>query len=98
MFVLRFVHVAGLAAMLLLPTGCRKPAEQKPSANRKTASATEAASKTPPAVMDGREGRPLSLDQFRPRSMLRAGRTDLKRAKFPAVNVHVHRIVEQRFV
>jgi len=40
--------------------------------------------------LDGAEGRPLAIDQFRPRSMLKLPEHRLTRAKFPAVDVHVH--------
>jgi predicted TIM-barrel fold metal-dependent hydrolase len=40
--------------------------------------------------LDGRDGRPLALDQFRPRSMLKAPEHEVKRAKFPVVDVHTH--------
>lgn len=43
-----------------------------------------------PAPLDGRDGRDLALDQFRPQSMLRVEQHLLKRAKFPVVDVHVH--------
>ena len=39
---------------------------------------------------DGREGRDLSLDRFRPKPMLRVEEHWLPRAKFPVVDVHVH--------
>jgi predicted TIM-barrel fold metal-dependent hydrolase len=41
-------------------------------------------------TLDGREGRELALDQFRPKSMLRVEEHKLQRAKFPVVDVHVH--------
>lgn len=41
-------------------------------------------------LLDGEQGRPLALDQFRPRSMLRVPATEVRRAKFPVVDVHVH--------
>jgi len=40
--------------------------------------------------LDGREGRQLALDQFRPRSMLQVEEHHLARAKFPVVDVHTH--------
>ena len=42
------------------------------------------------APLDGRDGRPLAIDQFRPRSMLKVSRTDIRAAKFPVVDVHTH--------
>ena len=42
------------------------------------------------APWDGQDGRPLALSQFRPQSMLRVPQTDLRRATFPVVDVHVH--------
>ena len=42
------------------------------------------------APLDGREGRQLLLDQFRPQSQLQTKRTPITQAKFPVVDVHVH--------
>jgi predicted TIM-barrel fold metal-dependent hydrolase len=42
------------------------------------------------ATLDGQDGRPLALDQFRPNSMLELPEHRPQRAKFPAVDVHVH--------
>ncbi len=43
-----------------------------------------------PAPLDGREGRDLSLDRFRPKPMLQVEEHLLPRARFPVVDVHVH--------
>jgi predicted TIM-barrel fold metal-dependent hydrolase len=40
--------------------------------------------------LDGREGRPLALENFRPKAMLKVEEHRLTRAKFPCVDVHVH--------
>jgi len=40
--------------------------------------------------LDGREGRNLALNRFRPRPMLRVEQHYLMRAKFPVVDVHTH--------
>jgi predicted TIM-barrel fold metal-dependent hydrolase len=40
--------------------------------------------------LDGKDGRPLALDQFQPRSMLVLPEHRPSRAKFPAVDVHTH--------
>jgi predicted TIM-barrel fold metal-dependent hydrolase len=40
--------------------------------------------------LDGREGRNLLLENFRPRPMVRVQQTKLTRAKFPVVDVHTH--------
>ena len=40
--------------------------------------------------LDGKDGRPLALDQFRPRQALVAPAENPQRAKFPVVDVHVH--------
>ncbi len=42
------------------------------------------------ALWDGKEGRPLALDQFRPQSMLKVPAHQPPRAKFPVVDVHMH--------
>ncbi|MCA9179290.1 MAG: amidohydrolase [Planctomycetales bacterium] len=44
----------------------------------------------PAAPLDGRDGRELSLRNFRPRSELRVPQHLLTRAKFPVVDVHTH--------
>ena len=45
---------------------------------------------TTPQELDGRDGRNLALDRFRPQSMLRVKNRELNRAKFSAVDVHTH--------
>ena len=40
--------------------------------------------------LDGRDGRDLALDQFRPQSMLKVERTAITKARFPVVDVHSH--------
>ena len=40
--------------------------------------------------LDGRDGRPLALDKFRPQSTLRVGQHLLKSAKLAVVDVHTH--------
>ena len=52
------------------------------------ASLASAQEKTTP--LDGREGRPLALENFRPRPMLRLLSHQPPRAKFPIVDVHMH--------
>ncbi|MCA9247486.1 MAG: amidohydrolase family protein, partial [Planctomycetales bacterium] len=44
----------------------------------------------PAAVLDGREGRPLALDRFRPRPMLKVPEHHLQAARFPVVDIHTH--------
>lgn len=44
----------------------------------------------PAPPLDGQDGRPLSLSEFRPRAMLKVKQTHLTHAKFPAVDVHTH--------
>jgi predicted TIM-barrel fold metal-dependent hydrolase len=46
--------------------------------------------------LDGREGRDLSLSNFRPRAMLKVPATNLPHAKFPVVDVHTHFRVRTR--
>ncbi|MCA9100404.1 MAG: amidohydrolase family protein [Pirellulales bacterium] len=41
-------------------------------------------------VLDGREGRNLALDSFRPQPVLKVDEHLLTRAKFPVVDVHTH--------
>lgn len=59
------------------------------SGARKLASPT-ITDKTQDAPLDGRDGRPLALERFRPRSMLKVPEHDTPRAKFPVVDVHTH--------
>lgn len=40
--------------------------------------------------LDGRDGRDLALDRFRPTAQLIAPRTAITQAKYPAVDIHVH--------
>ncbi len=40
--------------------------------------------------LDGRDGRPLALSEFRPKSQLSVPQHVLPRAKFPVVDVHTH--------
>jgi predicted TIM-barrel fold metal-dependent hydrolase len=40
--------------------------------------------------LDGRDGRDLSLSNFRPKAMLKTAQTPIGRAKFPVVDVHTH--------
>lgn len=40
--------------------------------------------------LDGRAGRNLALDRFRPKSMLKVESHHLRRAKLPVVDIHVH--------
>lgn len=40
--------------------------------------------------LDGRDGRPLELPNFRPKSMLKVPQHHLQRAKFPVIDVHTH--------
>ena len=40
--------------------------------------------------LDGRDGRPLALEEFRPKSQLRTPNNQPPRAKFPVVDVHIH--------
>lgn len=50
--------------------------------------AQEEANESPP--LDGRDGRPLALEEFRPKSQLVLPNHQPPRAKFPVVDVHVH--------
>jgi predicted TIM-barrel fold metal-dependent hydrolase len=43
-----------------------------------------------PSPLDGADGRPLALDQFRPESMLKVPHHLPVHAKFPVVDVHTH--------
>lgn len=54
----------------------------------RTLGAEPAEGGTPP--LDGREGRPLALENFRPRPMLKVAEHPLTAARFPCVDTHVH--------
>lgn len=43
-----------------------------------------------PSTLDGRENRPLLLENFRPKPDLRVKETNLERAKFPVIDIHTH--------
>jgi predicted TIM-barrel fold metal-dependent hydrolase len=55
-----------------------------------------AAQESPALPLDGRDGRQLLLENFRPQSMLKVEQHDLRRAKFPVVDVHSHLFVRLR--
>lgn len=59
------------------------------------APATLAPAATAPPL-DGEAGRDLTIDRFKPRSMLWVTETSVPRAKFPAVDVHVHMRIKAR--
>ena len=46
--------------------------------------------------LDGRDGRQLLLQNFRPQSMLKVEENHLPRAKFPVVDVHTHFFIRTR--
>jgi len=50
----------------------------------------DAAAEPAAPPLDGRDGRQLLLDKFRPQSQLQTPRTELRRAKIAVVDVHVH--------
>lgn len=75
-----------LPVMTISPETAAPPANTQPPADQ-LAAAADAAEEQP---LDGREGRNLALDQFLPKPMLRVAAHDLKRAKFPVVDVHTH--------
>lgn len=53
----------------------------------------------PSGPLDGEQGRPLALDQFRPRSeLVLPGQKRVPRAKFPVVDVHLHARYKTRHV
>lgn len=54
------------------------------------ASIPTAGAQSPGEPLDGRAGRNLALEQFRPRSSLKLEEHLLRRAKFPVVDVHFH--------
>src|SRR5262249_11323052 len=43
-----------------------------------------------PPALDGRDGRNLLLENFRPKPMLKVPEHILSRARFPVVDVHTH--------
>lgn len=52
--------------------------------------AAQTAAQTAELPLNGRDGRQLLLDQFRPESQLVTPRSEVPRAKFPVVDIHVH--------
>ena len=55
-----------------------------------TAAQPDADKLASPAPLDGRDGRELAVDRFVPKSMLRVPQHRVLRAKFPAVDAHMH--------
>ena len=51
---------------------------------------------TTPAPLNGRDGRDLALDQFRPQPTLKVAEHLLTRAKFPCVDIHLHPFAKLR--
>ena len=45
---------------------------------------------TVPAVLDGENGRPLAIQEFRPTSMLKSVQHSVTQSKYPSVDVHSH--------
>lgn len=54
------------------------------------------AQQTPGAPLDGKEGKPLALENFRPRPMLKVEQHLVERAKFPVIDLHTHFRVKTR--
>lgn len=69
---------------LLLATAVVGAVAEEPE---KQEAAADAPLKTP---LDGRDGRQLLLENFRPQSMLKVPEHHLQQAKFPVVDVHTH--------
>jgi predicted TIM-barrel fold metal-dependent hydrolase len=89
--------VRAAIAPAILATGAAIGFGQQTSPTAPVASSSAPATPAPAAPaapanapLDGRAGRNLALDQFRPQSMLRVAEHPLRRAKFPVVDVHVH--------
>ena len=62
-----------------------------PTTATTTPTPKEPAGATPTALpLDGRDGRDLALDKFRPQPKLQVDEHLLRRAKFPVVDVHMH--------
>lgn len=91
----RFSNAAGrardLAALAVIATflivGHRHTVAQQPPQQSEADGATSDDGDRP---LDGVDGRPLALDQFRPKSMLRVEQHHPSGAKFPCVDVHTH--------
>ncbi|MEX0867479.1 MAG: amidohydrolase, partial [Pirellulales bacterium] len=80
--------------------GCRpvdeSPAVESPAdeSQHEESGSANTTDQIPPATggppLDGREGRNLALNEFRPQSKLKVNETLLTRAAFPVVDVHTH--------
>ncbi len=80
-----------LLALLLLATGHSSALRsQEPAKGPETAPATLPAETPAAPPLDGREGRQLLLESFRPQPMLRVKQTLLKHASVPAIDIHTH--------
>ena len=90
----RFSLLLTVCAVAVAPTAVQAPRTwgQPPetAGSSSTAEARTGDRATVPAPLDGRDGRPLALNRFRPRSMLRVVDHHPVRARFPVVDVHTH--------
>ncbi len=75
-----------VAWLCVLVLGCAPAVPPDPFAGKPVEG--QEAAKQP--LLDGREGRTLALDLFRPRAMLEVPNHQPPRAKFPVVDVHMH--------
>ncbi len=87
MRILAAIFVAALFGFALL--GCRAEIEAPAAASQRPPTADPSPPNDPPQL-EGREGRQLALQDFRPRSMLRLPNNQPARAKYPVVDVHTH--------
>ena len=68
----------------------RQPEGAKAAGAGEQPAAPDPTATLPPAALDGRDGRDLALDRFRPKLMLQVDEHLLSWAKFPVVDVHFH--------
>jgi predicted TIM-barrel fold metal-dependent hydrolase len=66
------------------------PGKAPSAADNGPAAADSASQNSAETVLDGRDGRDLALDKFRPMSMLTVPEHLVQRARFPVVDVHFH--------
>ena len=88
----KILGAAGIASCLVGGGRGHAAEPDKPAAPTAVVPAAAAQAPVPQsdAPLDGREGRPLALELFRPEAMLRVESHPLPRAKYPVIDVHVH--------
>jgi predicted TIM-barrel fold metal-dependent hydrolase len=87
----QLMQIAVLGAGIYLCLCVYRPAvAQQATGSKFDEASSKAATANASEKLDGRDGRPLALDAFRPRPSLKVKQTLLPHAKFPVIDVHTH--------